>query len=73
MGSGGRATKTRGMPPDDNTAADPSGATWVVWLVLVGPSLLLVTLVVLGPLVGRGARRDASPQYGRFGLTEFPT
>lgn len=44
MGSGGRATKTRGMPPDDNTAADPSGATWVVWLVLVGPSLLLVTL-----------------------------
>jgi BCD family chlorophyll transporter-like MFS transporter len=35
--------------------------------------LLLVTLVVLGPLVGRGARRDASPQYGRFGLTEFPT
>jgi regulator of protease activity HflC (stomatin/prohibitin superfamily) len=32
------------MPPDDNTAVDPTGAAWVVWLVIVGPGLLFVTL-----------------------------
>lgn len=32
------------MPPDDNAAVDPTGAAWVVWLVIVGPGLLFVTL-----------------------------
>jgi hypothetical protein len=37
--------KTRGMPPpDENTAVDPTGAAWVVWLVIVGPGLLFATL-----------------------------
>jgi regulator of protease activity HflC (stomatin/prohibitin superfamily) len=31
-------------PPDENTAVDPTGAAWVVWLVIVGPALLFVTL-----------------------------
>lgn len=31
-------------PPDENTAVDPTGAAWVVWLVIVGPGLLFVTL-----------------------------
>jgi hypothetical protein len=40
-----RSAKTRGMPPpDENTAVDPTGAAWVVWLVVVGPGLLFVTL-----------------------------
>jgi regulator of protease activity HflC (stomatin/prohibitin superfamily) len=30
-------------PPDENTAVDPTGAAWVVWLVIVGPSLVFVT------------------------------
>ncbi|SFB10222.1 hypothetical protein SAMN05192575_103379 [Nocardioides alpinus] len=32
-------------PPDENTAVDPTGAAWVVWLVIVGPSLLFTTLM----------------------------
>lgn len=32
-------------PPDESTAADPTGASWVVWLVIVGPGLLFATLV----------------------------
>lgn len=32
-------------PPDENTAVDPTGAAWVVWLVIVGPSLILATFV----------------------------
>jgi hypothetical protein len=24
-------------PPDENTAVDPTGAVWVVWLVIVPP------------------------------------
>ena len=37
--------KTRRMPPpDENTAADPTGTAWVVWLVIVGPGLVLVSL-----------------------------
>ena len=40
-----RSAKTRGMPPpDENTAVDPTGAAWVVWLVIVGPALLFLTL-----------------------------
>lgn len=31
-------------PPDENTAVDPTGAAWVVWLVIVGPTLVFVTL-----------------------------
>jgi regulator of protease activity HflC (stomatin/prohibitin superfamily) len=31
-------------PPDDHTAVDPTGAAWVVWLVIVGPGLLLLTV-----------------------------
>ncbi len=31
-------------PPDENTAVDPTGAAWVVWLVIVGPMLVFVTL-----------------------------
>lgn len=39
-----RPAKTRGMPPpDENTAVDPTGAAWVVWLVIVGPALLFAT------------------------------
>ena len=34
-------------PPDENTAVDPSGAAWVVWLVIVGPGLLFATLTCL--------------------------
>ncbi len=45
MGSSARAPKTGGMPPpDENTTVDPTGAAWVVWLVIVGPGLLFVTL-----------------------------
>lgn len=44
MGSAVRSPKTGGMPPpDENTAVDPTGAAWVVWLVIVGPGLLYVT------------------------------
>jgi regulator of protease activity HflC (stomatin/prohibitin superfamily) len=32
-------------PPDENTAVDPTGAAWVVWLVIVVPALLFVTLL----------------------------
>jgi hypothetical protein len=32
-------------PPDENTAVDPTGTAWLVWLVIVGPSLLFTTLV----------------------------
>jgi regulator of protease activity HflC (stomatin/prohibitin superfamily) len=31
-------------PPDENTTVDPTGAAWVVWLVIVGPGLLFLTL-----------------------------
>lgn len=31
-------------PPDENTVVDPTGAAWVVWLVIVGPGLLFATL-----------------------------
>ena len=45
MGSRVRTPKTGGMPPpDENTAVDPTGAAWVVWLVIVGPGLLFATL-----------------------------
>ena len=45
MGSRPRPAKTRGMPPpDENTVVDPTGAAWVVWLVIVGPGLLFATL-----------------------------
>lgn len=45
MAATARSAKTRGMPPpDENTAVDPTAAAWVVWLVVVGPGLLFVTL-----------------------------
>ena len=34
-------------PPDENTAVDPTGAAWVVWLVIVGPGVLFATLTCL--------------------------
>ena len=44
-----RTPKTWTMPPpDENTAEDPTGAAWVVWLVIVGPVLLFVTLACVG-------------------------
>src|SRR6478735_9745807 len=40
-----RSTKTSGMPPpDENAAVDPTGAAWVVWLVIVAPGLLLAAV-----------------------------
>lgn len=39
--------------PDENAAADPTGAAWVVWLVIVGPGLLFVTFACVRR-VGRG-------------------
>ena len=35
--------------------------------------LLLGTLIVLGPLVGRGRSTRSGGGFDRFGLTEFPT
>jgi hypothetical protein len=69
-------------PPDENTAVDPTGAAWVVWLVIVGPGLLFVTatcvrrvapgelvLVVRGGTVvrvGRGGLVARWPGLERF-------
>lgn len=45
MGSRAPPAKTRSMPPpDENTVVDPTGTAWVVWLVIVGPGLLLATV-----------------------------
>lgn len=81
MGSSVRATKTRRMPPpDENTAVDPTGTAWVVWLVLVGPGLLFVTLtcvrrVAPGELVlvvrrGRVVRSSARGLLARWPVLE---
>lgn len=50
-------------PPDENTAADPTGAGWLVWLVVVVPGLVALSLTSIrraGPgelvLVLRGDR-----------------
>lgn len=50
-------------PPDENTTADPTGAAWVVWLVVAVPGLVLLALTSIrraGPgelvLVVRGDR-----------------
>jgi regulator of protease activity HflC (stomatin/prohibitin superfamily) len=32
------------MPPPDESTVDPTGAAWVVWLVIVGPALLFATV-----------------------------
>ena len=46
MGVGARCSKTGGMPPpDENTTVDPTGAAWVVWLVIVGPGLIFTTFL----------------------------
>lgn len=73
-----RSAKTRGMPPpDENTAVDPTGAAWVVWLVVVGPGLLFVTLtcvrrVAPGELV-LVLRRGAVVRVRRNGfVTRWP-
>lgn len=34
-------------PPDENAAVDPTGAAWVVWLVIAVPGLVFVTLACL--------------------------
>jgi regulator of protease activity HflC (stomatin/prohibitin superfamily) len=34
-------------PPDENTVVDPTGAAWVVWLVIVAPGLLLATVACM--------------------------
>jgi hypothetical protein len=39
------ANTGRMPPPDENTTVDPTGAAWVVWLVIAGPSLLLATFL----------------------------
>ncbi len=45
MWSSVRPPKTGSMPPpDENTVVDPTGTAWVVWLVIVGPALLLATV-----------------------------
>jgi regulator of protease activity HflC (stomatin/prohibitin superfamily) len=59
-------------PPDENTAADPTGTAWVVWLVIVGPGLLFVALtcvrrVAPGELV-LVVRQDRVARARRHGL-----
>lgn len=59
-------------PPDENTAVDPTGAAWVVWLVIVAPSLLFATLVCVRR-VGPGelvlvVRRDRVVRAHRTGF-----
>lgn len=83
MGSSVRTPKTGGMPPpDENTAVDPTGAAWVVWLVIVGPGLLFVTFACVrrvgpGELVlvvrqGRVVRARRSGFLARWpGLEQF--
>ena len=83
MGSAARGPKTGGMPPpDENTAVDPTGAAWVVWLVIIGPGLLFVTLACVrrvgpGELVlvvrqGRVVRARRSGLLARWpGLEQF--
>ena len=78
-----RTPKTWTMPPpDENTAEDPTGAAWVVWLVIVGPVLLFVTLACVrrvrpGELVlvvrrGRVVRSRRSGLVARWpGLERF--
>lgn len=53
------------------TLADRATGYGAVYLIEI--ALLLVTLVILGPLVGRGQAAGNPPEAGRFGLTEFPT
>lgn len=67
-------------PPDENTVVDPTGAAWVVWLVIVGPSLLFASFVCLrrvgpGELVlvvrrGRVVRVRRTGFVGRWPLVE---
>lgn len=46
MSAGDPAANTGRMPPpDENTTVDPTGTAWVVWLVIVGPSLILATVL----------------------------
>ena len=32
-------------PPDENTVVDPTGTAWVVWLVIIGPGLIIGLVV----------------------------
>ena len=64
-------------PPDENTAVDPTGTSWVVWLVIVGPSVVFATLVCVrrvapGELV-TVVRRGTVVRSRRSGLlTRWP-
>lgn len=78
MSGSGSAPKTGSMPPpDENTTVDPTGASWLVWLVIVGPSLLFATLVCVRR-VGPGelvtvVRRGRVVRSRRHGLvTRWP-
>jgi regulator of protease activity HflC (stomatin/prohibitin superfamily) len=85
MGSRARPTKTWSMPPpDENTVVDPTGAAWVVWLVIVGPGLLFATVACVrrvgpGELVvvlrqGQVVRARRDGFVGRVpGLEQFET
>ncbi len=53
------------------TLAHEATGYGVVYSIEIG--LLLVTLVILGPLVGRGVGKNANLGDGRFGLAQFPT
>ena len=53
------------------TLADRATGYGTVYIVEI--LLLLTTLVVLGPLVGRGLHSGQNNAYGQFGLTKFPT
>jgi regulator of protease activity HflC (stomatin/prohibitin superfamily) len=59
-------------PPDENTTVDPTGAAWVVWLVIVGPGLLVATFACVRR-VGPGelvvvVRQGTVVRSRRFGL-----
>lgn len=54
-------------------AAVADRATGYATVYLIEIALLLLTLVVIGPLVGRDRSNASGKQQPRFGLTEFPT
>ncbi|RIV85613.1 BCD family MFS transporter [Aurantiacibacter zhengii] len=54
-------------------AAVADRATGYATVYMIEIALLLVTLVVIGPLVGRDRSNADHMQQSRFGLTEFPT
>lgn len=59
-------------PPDENAATDPTGAGWLVWLVVVVPGLLALTLTTVRRTAPRELvlvlRRDRVVRSARAGL-----